>query len=508
MSCDVLYHDNGLLVELLDAATTNNTLLAPGIISISLDSIHKLNDEESDIVRNTPLTALGTIQALVDYFVKDNNNNSSSNSRRNDMAVTLAVDQATNYLCEDLTWQHYLQHWVSRFDPVNHSSSIKMPISNVGVVVDGDSHPPALVQVKSYARVGLMGNPSDGFFGKTMSLLISNFWAQVTLVSNQYYNNYTTGKSIDDLDQGDATIEIIHKPVTDPNRFASISSLTLGCEQDGYENGDRLLLACCKVFYNYCRQQLGLSLETDVGFRIMFDTNIPRQVGLAGSSAIITACWKSLMQFYGVTSAQIPPEIQANLVLSVEVDELGIAAGLQDRVIQTYGGLVYMDFDKTLMHQIGRGRYVELDRATLPTLYLAYVADPEDSGKVHSTVKQRFLNGDPVVTQAMKQFAALTDKARVALEKGDYSSFGQLMTDNFELRRRTYGDSVVGCRNIQMVDIVRRHGGHAKFSGSGGAIVIYLPDSQHTSVKPLQRDLENEGFVFVKLVSVGSQISG
>jgi hypothetical protein len=32
-----------------------------------------------------------------------------------------------------------------------------------------------------YARVGLMGNPSDGFFGKTISLSIANYWAEVTI---------------------------------------------------------------------------------------------------------------------------------------------------------------------------------------------------------------------------------------------------------------------------------------------------------------------------------------
>lgn len=29
-----------------------------------------------------------------------------------------------------------------------------------------------------------MGNPSDGFFGKTISLSISNFWAEVTIVES------------------------------------------------------------------------------------------------------------------------------------------------------------------------------------------------------------------------------------------------------------------------------------------------------------------------------------
>ena len=32
---------------------------------------------------------------------------------------------------------------------------------------------------RAYARVGLMGNPSDGFYGKTISLSIKNFWAEV-----------------------------------------------------------------------------------------------------------------------------------------------------------------------------------------------------------------------------------------------------------------------------------------------------------------------------------------
>ncbi len=29
-----------------------------------------------------------------------------------------------------------------------------------------------------------MGNPSDGYFGKTISLSISNFWADVTIVES------------------------------------------------------------------------------------------------------------------------------------------------------------------------------------------------------------------------------------------------------------------------------------------------------------------------------------
>lgn len=345
------------------------------------------------------------------------------------------------------------------------------------------------IHVKAYARVGLMGNPSDGFYGKTMSLLISNFWAEVTL-----------------LPQPTTEITIMSNPVADPRRFSTIASLAAICQEDGYDNGDRLLLACCKVFYTYCRDH-DIELNTQQGFKVMFDTNIPRQVGLAGSSAIITAFWKALIQFYNVTS--IPLEEQASLVLSVEQNELGIAAGLQDRVIQAYGGLVYMDFEKDYMEKHQHGKYEQLDISLVPPLFLAHVAHPEDSGKVHSTVKQRFLANDPEIIDAMKTFASFTDKARQALYDHNHHEFAQLMTANFEQRRKTYGDAVVGAVNLRMVELARQHRCVAKFPGSGGAIVG-MWDGEDESTRTidmlnLRHALEKEGYVFVNIIPKDSQ---
>ena len=57
-------------------------------------------------------------------------------------------------------------------------------------------------------------------------------------------------------------------------------------------------------------------------------------MGLAGSSAIVTAALRCLMDFYGVTAADVPRHRLPQLVLDVERAELGIQAGLQDRVVQ------------------------------------------------------------------------------------------------------------------------------------------------------------------------------
>jgi glucuronokinase len=75
------------------------------------------------------------------------------------------------------------------------------------------------------------------------------------------------------------------------------------------------------------------------------------------------------------------------VILNIEKVELGISAGLQDRVIQTYGGLVHMDFTRPVMPTpvpVGDASdtaaaaaatsspYTELDPALLPEMYLAY----------------------------------------------------------------------------------------------------------------------------------------
>ena len=40
-------------------------------------------------------------------------------------------------------------------------------------------------------RVGLIGNPSDGFYGKTISFTINNFWAEVTVTESSRLVSYT-----------------------------------------------------------------------------------------------------------------------------------------------------------------------------------------------------------------------------------------------------------------------------------------------------------------------------
>ena len=126
------------------------------------------------------------------------------------------------------------------------------------------------------------------------------------------------------------------------------------------------------------------------------------------------------------------------------MEELGINAGLQDRVMQIYEGLVYMDFNKELMESTGHGAYRRLDyrkfMSNLP-LFIAYESRPSDSGKIHSSVRQRWLNSDPDVLAGVKTFIELTDMAMSAIKDGDCDKLRQCMDANFDMRRKLYGDA-------------------------------------------------------------------
>jgi len=306
-----------------------------------------------------------------------------------------------------------------------------------------------IIRKRAYARLGLLGNPSDGFFGKTLSTTIADFHADVTLWESP-------------------TLRLVPHPVHDPLEFGCLHELRESASRDGYYGGLRLIFAACKRFADYCDTH---SVElAPRAFTIAYETSIPRQVGLAGSSAIVTATMMALLDLYGISEQQLPRAVLPNLVLDVELQELAISAGLQDRVVQVYGGCMFMDFSRELMECNGHGEYARVDCGLLPRLYLAWDDHPSESGRMHSDVRTRFQRGDPQVIEAMREFARIAELGRAALEQRDYVELSRLMNENFDLRRRTYGDDVLGARNLEMVSIARGLGFAAKFPGSGGAV--------------------------------------
>lgn len=323
---------------------------------------------------------------------------------------------------------------------------------------------PMIHKARAYPRAALIGNPSDGYFGKTIAFTFSNFHADVTLYDSP-------------------ELEILPAR-RDQSRFSSLESLASDVDQFGYYGGIRLIKASLKKFHSWCRKERRPLHKRN--FTIRYHTDIPAHLGLAGSSAIITATMRVLMDFYSV---EIQPWLLASLVLSVETEELGIAAGLQDRVAQAYNGIVHMDFNRELIEGRGYGEYSRLENGVHPDYYIAYKAElAEGTELFHNNLRYRWDNGDREIREAMKGFARLTDDFRAALEAGERALLNRIINANFDLRRSIMN---LNPDHVAMVQCAREAGASAKFTGSGGAL-IGITDGEE-GFRRLRKDLEAMG---------------
>ncbi|HEX6388182.1 MAG TPA: hypothetical protein VFZ89_02005 [Solirubrobacteraceae bacterium] len=185
-------------------------------------------------------------------------------------------------------------------------------------------------------------------------------------------------------------------------------------------------------------------------------TTIPREVGLAGSSAIVVAALRALAAWH---ETELEPLALARMALEAENAELGIAAGPQDRVAQAVGGLVFMDFS-------GADWHAERLEVALPPLYVAWLTDAAaPSGDWHA----RLL---PDAAQ-MRALAGLARSARDALIEGDHGRFAACVDGSLDARARM---ATLDPRHVALAEAARGLGACANFTGSGGAIVGVLPD--------------------------------
>jgi glucuronokinase len=272
----------------------------------------------------------------------------------------------------------------------------------------------------AFARAALAGNPSDGYGGATLALTLPEHQAEVQASFDRH-------------------------------------------GQETVEPRSPLVTAALRRFM----RELALRPQPTA---VRWRTSIPQAVGLGGSSAIVIATLRALCELYSV---DLPPAELARLALAVEVEDLGIAAGLQDRVAQAYGGLTFMDFAEAPPGQVG-GRYESLEPSLLPPLFVAWRADAAtDSGSVHADLRARFERGEASVRRSMQELAELARLARAALLAGDEASFARCVDGSFDARRRMIA---LEQRHVEMIECARALGASANYTGSGGAIIGVCSD--------------------------------
>lgn len=299
------------------------------------------------------------------------------------------------------------------------------------------------------ARAALAGNPSDGYGGAVLATPVRTRQVTVTIRPGARFR----------LTGDDGTADV-----------ATTDDLVIAARSVSADDPHALVLAAIAV-----SELSAPGRPAPEPFSIDVTTSIPRSVGLAGSSAIVIATLRALGRLAG-RPERAPAEL-ASLALHVERDVLGIAAGLQDRVVQAFDRPMMMRFghdDRRMIGGFEGGRYEAVTmRADLALFVACRPRAATPSHIVHADLRARFDGGDPIVRAAMADLATEAERAAAAVAGDDIASLGVAIDRSFDLRRSI---TDLDPAHVEMVEVARQAGAHANYSGSGGAVSVLCPD--------------------------------
>ena len=209
-------------------------------------------------------------------------------------------------------------------------------------------------------------------------------------------------------------------------------------------------------------------VEPDFGIRLA--TEIPRQSGIAGSTALVVALVRAVLAWQRRT---LPLHALAELARAVERERMDVQCGFVDQYLCTFGGLRHVDlrgkrFDGT------DGPFATVEDLAphvgeLPFV-LAYTGVRHSSDSVHRPIRARWLAGEARVVAAYERVAEIGVLGKSALQRGDWAGLGRLMNENHAIQRGLGGS---GPANEALIEAALAAGAPgAKLAGAGGGGTI------------------------------------
>jgi galactokinase/mevalonate kinase-like predicted kinase len=318
-------------------------------------------------------------------------------------------------------------------------------------------------------RCGIIGNPSDMYGGSVISI---STWERATC----------------ELAAADRLV------ISCGDQQAVINS-----PEDLQQRGDNLDIARAVLAF--------LNVEpAEATFSLELSTEIPMQAGMAGSTALVVACLGVLDRYLGL---KLHPWAMAETARKIEFRQMGVLCGLQDQHMAVFGGLNFLDFHgKEMLEQRADEPLATVESLLISSsareipLLAANTGVRHNSGAVHRSPRQRWLDGDKTVIDAFERIGNLARQGKRALLERNWELLGALMNENHSIIQKLGGS---GPANDNLIDAARQAGAYgAKLAGAGGGgtIIALAPDIERVGCA-----LRKAGAVAVRTVAPGEGLT-
>jgi D-glycero-alpha-D-manno-heptose-7-phosphate kinase len=207
-------------------------------------------------------------------------------------------------------------------------------------------------------------------------------------------------------------------------------------------------------------------------------SNVPKQSGLGGSSALAVAIGAALTQH---VHGQVEAREFRRFVQNLETRLLGVPTGYQDYYPAIYGGVqtLVATLNGVARHPRPAARAL-LDRALL----LVDTRLEHESGMNNWEVLRAFLEGDHHVRAAMNRINECAYAMDRALQAGDLARTAEALDEEWRARR-TLAPVVSNERIEALIAAARRAGALAAKvcgAGGGGCIAMLAQPSRHPAI--------------------------
>lgn len=235
------------------------------------------------------------------------------------------------------------------------------------------------------------------------------------------------------------------------------------------------------------------------GIEITSIADIPSEgTGLGSSSSYIVGLLNALYAHLGKHSSA---EDLARKACEIEIEKIKKPIGKQDQYIASYGGFNYIQFNPNgsvfvnpiVMSASKRKKLEE-------NMLLLYTGLTRSSSDILSKQKKNMENQKEKI-DIMGKMVNLAKEMRDVLNKGDINSFGELLHENWLLKREL-SDGISNSKIDYWYKLARRKGavgGKICGAGGGGFLLFYAHRKDHKKIssalglKPLNFSFEDEG---------------